>query len=118
MKLSIFERAYIECALWSSIDDENEPLDRHYTETDLAPETLERVVKDCDLFQLKACELLDDWDSDEGGHDFWLTRNHHGSGFWDRELGDESTRRKLTDLAHEFGESDLYLGDDGKLYFQ
>lgn len=52
------------------------------------------------------------WDS--FGIDFWLTRNHHGAGFWDRGMGDLG--EKLTSIAHTMGERSLYEGDDGKGY--
>jgi hypothetical protein len=45
------------------------------------------------------------------GQDLWLTQNHHGTGFWDRglgELGDE-----LTKAAHAEGSADLYVDDEG-----
>ena len=48
------------------------------------------------------------------GHDFWLTRNGHGAGFWDRGLGELG--QKLTEATKTFGTSDLYIGDDGKIY--
>jgi len=48
------------------------------------------------------------------GHDLWLTRNHHGAGFWDRGLG--KLGDDLTLLAHSLGESELYVGDDDKLH--
>jgi hypothetical protein len=48
------------------------------------------------------------------GHDFWLTRNGHGAGFWDRGIGDYGDA--LTEHAHSFGASDVYVGDDGRLY--
>ena len=46
------------------------------------------------------------------GHDFALTRNHHGAGFWDRGLGDLGER--LTEAAQSYGSCDLiaYLDDD------
>lgn len=51
----------------------------------------------------------DEWD--HVAHDFILTRNHHGSGFWDGDWvapwGD-----KLTVLAHSFGQLETYLDDD------
>ena len=50
----------------------------------------------------------------QAGHDFWLTRNRHGAGFWDRGLGERGQR--LTDAAHVYGESYLSIGDDGKVY--
>ena len=36
-------------------------------------------------------------------HDFALTRNRHGAGFWDRGLGDIGAR--LTEAAHAYGDS-------------
>jgi len=53
-------------------------------------------------------------------HDFWLTRNHHGAGFWDRKLEDERgafAMQLLTEASHRFGEIDLYIGDDRQLHF-
>ena len=38
----VFTWAYIDCALWSSLDDDGVPLDTNYDATDLAPETLPR----------------------------------------------------------------------------
>lgn len=51
---------------------------------------------------------------ESAGHDFVLTRNHHGVGFWDRGYGDKGDR--LTEAAHAYGDVSLYKGDDGKLY--
>jgi hypothetical protein len=52
-----------------------------------------------------------------GGHDFWLTRNGHGAGFWDGDWPKEAGDR-LTKACEEFGEFDLYIGDDGMIYGQ
>jgi hypothetical protein len=41
--------------------------------------------------------------ADSAGHDFALTRNHHGAGYWCRDLGDLGDR--LTTAAHAYGES-------------
>lgn len=38
----------------------------------------------------------------QAGHDFILTANHHGAGFWDRGLGDAGDT--LTEAAHPYGE--------------
>lgn len=48
------------------------------------------------------------------GHDFWLTRNGHGAGFWDRGLGPVGER--LADAAKVYGGTSLYVGDDGKVH--
>lgn len=89
---------------------------------DIAPEALDTIVRDCAAFR-EACADYVTPDSRIGrgdctelaGHDFWLTRNRHGAGFWD---GDwiEPEAELLTQASHAFGEIDLYLGDDGKIY--
>lgn len=48
------------------------------------------------------------------GHNFWLTRNYHGAGFWDMELGEAGD--KLTHISHRFSEWLLYAGDDGSIH--
>jgi hypothetical protein len=45
------------------------------------------------------------------GHDFALTRNGHGAGFWDRGLGDLGDR--LATAAKVYGESSVYVNDYG-----
>ena len=108
-----FTWAYIEAALWSSLDDDGMPLDDNYDATDLAPETLERMKVDCASFKEQYWESICA-NLSGAGHDFWLTRNHHGAGFWDGdwpEVGDD-----LTEACDLWGGVDLYIGDDGKVY--
>jgi hypothetical protein len=38
------------------------------------------------------------------GHDFWLTRNRHGAGFWDGHWRDSA---ELTQIAHSYGEQHI-----------
>lgn len=139
--LDAFTRACIECAPWSSNDESNEsggePLDKNYNASDIAPEALARIIADCTKFQAHNAALLENAYTDaslpvngsgeryggaaSAGHDFWLTRNGHGAGFWDgdwdsvdndgAEYGD-----RLTEAAKSFGECTLYVGDDGQLY--
>ena len=49
------------------------------------------------------------------GHDFALTRNRHGAGYWDGNLPEELGAR-LTEAAHRAGECWPYLGDDDLIY--
>ena len=110
---------YITCALWSSTegDDDATPMDS--LDADLAPETREAMRKDCADFVALIDELRIDstqnWNEEQLGHDLWLTRNGHGTGFWDRgyDKGDA-----LSDAAHSMGERDLYLGNDGAIHIQ
>lgn len=124
-----FLRAYIFAALWSSHGPEDGPyacehlMDR-FDVNDIAPETMATMREDCADFieanraDLDAyCERMHGEDytgSERAGHDFWLTRNGHGAGFWDRGLNALGDR--LADAARVYGSVDLYPGDDGKVY--
>ena len=116
--LEDFFAAYVKCALWSSSgpsDGEGacETLDELFNESDIAPETMAAMRRDCADFLSQNRSLLGERYS-QAGHDFWLTRNHHGSGFWDGDWPEHGDT--LTDRAQEFGECDLYPGDDGRIY--
>lgn len=115
-KLTQFSRAYIQAALWSSSDDNDIPLDRNYSYKDIAIHTLQVMQIDCDRFQ---AENFDDIESTEDieqcGHDYWLTRNGHGAGFWDGDYPEELGQR-LTKASEKFGTFDLYIGDNGQIF--
>lgn len=117
-----FLRGYLEAAFWTN---DNDAPSGEYTETDrpdtmmekLSSEALELAKKSCAKFTVIAAHYLCDAGSpSQNGHDFWLTRNHHGAGFWDRGYRD-ATAEFLTKESEKFGETDLYEGDDGQLYF-
>lgn len=110
-----FLQQYIISALWSSTDDEGEPLGDNYSIEDIAPETLDTMRTDCDLFKAKASGLYSIAEETRAAHDFWLTRNGHGAGFWDGDWK-EPEASQLTAICKEFGEVNLYIGDDGKIY--
>jgi hypothetical protein len=114
-RLDSFTRSYIETALWSSMDNANdqggEPLDENYGPDDIDPETMAQMITDCTSFQERNAELLSDSGlaDKRAGHYFWLSRNRHGSGFFDENLD------ALQDAARAYGEFDLYVGD-GVIY--
>jgi hypothetical protein len=128
-KLNAFTKAYIEAALFSSSVEQagvdlgvashtdSSFLDANFDAGDIAPESLKAIVIECRDFQEQNKELLAAAAEDDAqhGHDFWLTRNRHGAGFWDRGYPD-GLGGKLTEAAHAFGECDLYIGDDGKVH--
>lgn len=119
-QLDSFTRAYIEAALWSSTDDNGAPLDASYSADDLSESALERIAADCAKFKAEN-EIPDysngEWTTDQrAGHDFWLSRCGHGSGFFDRDELPGDVRDALHDASEAFGTCDLYVGDDGKLY--
>lgn len=111
--------AYVECALWSSSDNDDEPLDKNYTIEDFTVDSLFQIMEDCKAFlKVKGVmAAIEDCGNDysQAGHDFWLTRNGHGTGFWDR--GDEECYKFLTKVSNDFGE--IYINVwRGKLYYQ
>lgn len=103
--------SYIETALWSSNDESNDsggsPLDENYGAQDITEKTLREMRKDVKSFAIdNAADIDGDWS--RAGHDFWLTRNRHGAGFWDGDWPPAAGKR-LTDAAHAYGEVDLYV---------
>jgi hypothetical protein len=116
--LTKFTQAYIVAALWASTGDDGEPLDNAYSQGDIAPEALQKISADCAEFLADPAtmEIVERLGADRCGHDFWLTRNRHGAGFWDRGYSD-SDEQALMARTRPFPEIDLYAGDDGRLYF-
>lgn len=109
---------YLICALWSSHDwqackDESEnppPMDDRYDVGDVSISLYNQSVADCRSFVKMAEEQGIEWEQswEQIGHDFWLTRNGHGAGFWDRGIkhGDA-----LTKLSKVFGSVDLWTSN-------
>lgn len=127
---------YLIALLWTMpADEECENPGDDIALCDLPPETIEAARHEVKLFVV-ACGTLFDmamqcYDDGYGqhpdagsaaaafGHDFALTRNGHGCGFWGRDseglprvLGEALTR-----VCEAFPSVDLYIGDDGKVYF-
>ncbi len=135
--LDDFTRQYIETALWSTTDNAcscdlavdayasdghaadcgyntgGEPLDANYGIEDLDPICLAKMVKDCTDFQLANADLLRGLDLGTAGHDFWLTRNRHGAGFWDGDYP-EGIGQLLTLSSRVWGDANLYV-ENGKI---
>lgn len=116
---SFFE-GYLTCALWSSTDNRDDsggmPLDRNFGEADIRPESLASMRADCLDFEEANRELLDTvreagWDDGRLGHDFWLSRNGHGAGFFDEYFGADTKLREafreLQAAARVYGSCDI-----------
>ena len=124
--LDSFTQGYIEAAFWTESGEPDSPCYEKAL-SDLAPITLASMIEDCVNFQELAQADLEkaydytpsNYDAAHAGHDFWLTRNGHGAGFWDRGFGDlrtETVGGRLSRDAKSFGGCDLYQGDDGLIY--
>ena len=118
---------YLSTALWASTDDDGEPLDRRFSIWDIAPESLAEVESEWSKFEAEYGQYFtsehclnygpDCTDIIErAAHDFFLTRNRHGAGFWDGDWA-EPAASILTEASRKLGESDPYVGDDGLIYF-
>lgn len=108
--LDSFTRGYVLAALWTS---DPSPGQGDYTETGLSliPRVcwtwMEQAIAECGRFQSENAVLLEQaGDDSRNGHDFWLTRNRHGAGFWDRGYPDE-IGDALTKACAAFGEAYL-----------
>ena len=113
--LNAMMKQYIE-TIWFTYDIEDGYL-KHSID-DLSDEALFEVKRDCLKFQWKARRIFNQFtDSKQfslAGHDFWLTRNGHGAGFWDGDWP-ESIGKELTELSKSFGEVNPYTYK-GKVY--
>jgi hypothetical protein len=95
-----FTKAYVECAKFTE-------------KKQISQETLAVMVSNCARFQMEnAADIAAGPKVSRGepeaqaGHDFWLTRNRHGVGFWDGDWPSGAAGR-LTVAAHEFGEYNI-----------
>lgn len=61
------------------------------------------------------------YDFNIAGHDFFLSRNRHGAGFFDRNLSykniSQSVCNKLQAEAEKFKEINLFIKDE-QIYFE
>ena len=118
-----FINAYLVCALWSSTDYRSDPdsrdydpeagenMDDSFSPDDATRETLSEAREDLFDF-LRQCNDAGidlravNSDLSQHAHDLWLTRNHHGAGFWDRGYGESGEH--LTQIAHYMGSRDCF----------
>lgn len=122
--LTQFTNAYLECAIWSSMDDDGTPLDlKGYSIYDFDADSLNQATADCQSFITQVVKYAD-FDAyihlrEQGGHDLWLTRNGHGTGFWDRrDIYGFPNSSLLSHHAKLLKEAHVFEGFDGKLYIE
>lgn len=116
---------YLACALWTEeIDDK--------AVFEFAPASRKQAEKDVDLFIEKIeeniktnainCPDLEDFCisflAEQLGHDFWLDRNHHGAGAWDRNYPN-NVGAILTKIATSFKDiNDVFVSGDGSVVIE
>lgn len=113
--LTTFEHAYMVCLLWSQVDattGENFP--GHSEGPDaFTPEARRTLAWEAlDFIAANEADLAE-IDPESAGHDFALTRAGHGTGFWDRGLGEVGQR--LSDASSVYGDVDLWSLPSGSV---
>lgn len=91
---------------------------------EFSDEAIDRMRTDCAKFWDAHGEKIVDLDFindvhpvEKAGHDFWLTRNGHGAGFWDGDWDRWPVlARRLDQASKDVGNCDVYKGDDGKIH--
>tara|TARA_B100001778_G_scaffold334952_2_gene349481 strand:- start:10667 stop:11071 length:405 start_codon:yes stop_codon:yes gene_type:complete len=125
--LESFVRSYLGTAVEDfGITQRDEGNDVYLDTDDLDPDALAKMTADATVFwnrngpYILAREEFNnrgEWDiADRAAHDFYLTRNGHGEGFWSREELWGPYTERFTKDSEWFGTTDLTLGDDGKVY--
>ena len=126
--LDEFTQGYIEAAFFTSTGPDNEHEGLGAASFDeIESYALAKVMTDCSNFQDQNARLLDQaygkqgkyereaYDARRAGMDYWYTRNGHGTGFWDRGLGELGDQLANAARYHEIN---MARGDDGLIYFE
>lgn len=93
-----FLQGYLACAAWSGPEDESD------SNLDFTKAAIKAADEQCRAFIDANWKDLCDLDESDSGHDFWLTRNGHGAGFWDRNEIPKAIRDRLTEASKKAGE--------------
>jgi hypothetical protein len=109
---------YFEAAVWTDMNENEEPVHEEaadyftkYSHSSSVRDVYSLLANHPDVVK----SALDAYGAERFGHDFWLTRNNHGVGFWDREeLKANGVGEELTRISNsEFKEKSLIVSDEG-----
>jgi hypothetical protein len=108
--------AYIEALFWSENVDSSNKLDQSDLDKILADiSKLENILESNDL-SLDKIQQLSGNNSNRIMHDFVLTRNYQGAGFWDGDYNvthnNQNLGELLTIISHKFNNTSLLLDED------
>lgn len=101
--LANFQDGYDDCEEWVNQDSED-----YLPEYSWSEDYVQERLTDTQAFVSDNWDLLQESNLSpkQAGCDFYLTRNRHGTGFWDEGLGEIGQR--LTGAAHVYGETYPY----------
>lgn len=110
--LDTFLQSYLETALWAAPeDDQGRTLDRRFAgrRNVFTKDAIAEARRVCDSFVRNNWELLQQAMDETGvqaaglAHDFYLTQNRHGVGFWDGDYP-EALGEALTAASRRYPE--------------
>lgn len=117
--LEKFTAGYIAALLWSSAVQSPDGEDANADEFEISTAAADRCRADCLHFCTRNADAVSEasqlYGADHAGHDFALTRNGHGAGYWDGDLP-AALGEVLSAAAQAAGPCEVYLGDDGLVY--
>ncbi len=118
--------SYEKTLAWSSVvvvgpdgSDESEMVEADSLDAEFSTDAKATIREDVHDFLSSNKALINEagriqpgYNLDQAMHDFALTRNGHGAGFWDRGLGEVGAR--LTEAAKVYGGQDLSFDADSR----
>ena len=115
-KREAFRDGYIDAMVWANVCPAKDGIETEADGSELSDQAVKILTDQADDFLdettvpliERACEV-EGYDYGHAGHDFALTRNHHGAGFWDRGLPD-TVGEDLTEIAHGYGDAYIFAG--------
>lgn len=115
-----FIQGFLACMLWSTTNEGDASLGDCHGLEDLDEFARQGLVDRCNAFitanakDLLAATGQPGYTFSRAGHDFMLSSNGHGAGFFDRGLGQAGDR--LQEAANRAPATQAYLGDDGRVH--
>jgi hypothetical protein len=101
---------YLECAIWTEEDLDGTTFDEICVNAKL------KAINECGTFLEVIKYDTRKINAGQMGHDFWLTRNDHGAGFWDRGL--EEYGEMLSNVSKHFKPLTIYKGDNNLIFIE
>lgn len=120
IEVSAEARQLAETTLWQASDENGDQLSKSHHADDIDREHFAHLVNDWLNFAEANAAVLALHHGAVGrgrkdsAHDYVLTRNQDGAGFWDRGSGSYGDDLSMT--ARADGTADAYVGDDGRIY--
>jgi len=108
LNIDIIVESYIDTLLWTE-EHENFDIDMK--------DALDTIKSEIEYFVHVSEKYLSDLDEKQIGHNFWLTRAGHGTGFWDLNYVNDDDKLILTKISDLFGGVDVSFDNDTLYYY-